>query len=64
MWEDWNKKLQDSSLVDCQKVKGAALDAEIQRMYDKVDSYAAEDRWHFDLPLALRLKKPLRSQQR
>jgi len=42
-------------------MKGAAVDAGIQRLHDKVDSYAAEDRWHFDLPLALQLKKPLRS---
>jgi len=31
-------------------------------VYDNMDSYAAEDRWRFDLPLALQLKKPLQSQ--
>jgi len=45
-------------------MKGVAFDAEIHRLYDNVDSYAAEDRWRFDLPLALRLKKPLLSRRR
>jgi hypothetical protein len=31
--------------------KGAAVDANITTLYNKVDSYATEDRWHFDLPL-------------
>jgi hypothetical protein len=33
------------------------------KLYDKVDSFVAEDRWYFDMPLALWLKKPLRSGQ-
>jgi hypothetical protein len=40
-------------------MKGATVDANITTLYNKVDSYAAEDRWHFDLPLALRLRTPL-----
>jgi len=64
MWEDRNKRLHDPSSEDCRKMKGAAVDAEMHRLYDNIDSYAAEDRWRFDLPLALRLKKPLRSRRR
>jgi len=53
MWEDRNKCLHDSSSEDCWKMKGAAVNVEMQRLYDNIDSYAAEYRWHFDLPLAL-----------
>jgi hypothetical protein len=31
----------------------------ITKLYEKVATYAAEDCWYFDLPLALRLGKPL-----
>jgi len=64
MWEDHNKCLHDSSSEDYQKMKGAAVNVEMQRLYNNITSYAAEDRWHFDLPLALQLKKPLHSRQR
>jgi len=53
MWEDGNKCLHDSSSEDCRKMKGAAVNVEMKRLYDNIDSYAAEDRWPFDLPLAL-----------
>jgi hypothetical protein len=32
------------------------INDEIMKLYDKVDSFAAEDRWYFDMPLALQLK--------
>lgn len=36
----------------------------ITKLYEKKDTYAAEDRWHFELPLVFRLRKPLRSKRR
>jgi hypothetical protein len=33
-------------------------------LYEKVDTYSVEDQWYFDVPLAIRLCKPLRSRQR
>jgi len=44
MWEDQNKHLHDPNSEDCRKLKGAAVDTEIQKLYDNVDSYAAEFR--------------------
>lgn len=49
---------------ESRKMKGAAVNEEITKLYENVDSYAAEDRWRFDLPLPLRLQKPLRSRRR
>jgi hypothetical protein len=36
----------------------------ITKIYVKVDTYLAEDQWYFDMPLAIRLCKPLRLSQR
>jgi hypothetical protein len=33
----------------------------ITKLYDKVDTYSAEDWWYFDAPLVIWLCKPLRS---
>jgi len=38
MWEDQNKHLHDPGSEDCRKLKGAAVNAEIQQLYNKVDS--------------------------
>jgi hypothetical protein len=64
MWTHRNSTLHNSALPDCHQMKGAAVDADITTLYHKVDSYAAEDRWRFDLPLALCLHTPLRSRRR
>jgi hypothetical protein len=61
MWTHRNSTLHNSALPDCHQMKGAAVDADITTLYNKVDSYAAEDRWRFDLPLALCLCTPLQS---
>ena len=42
----------------------AEINDAITKLYDKVDTYSAEDRWYFDMPLAIRLRKPLRSRRR
>jgi hypothetical protein len=36
----------------------------ITKLHEKVDTYSAEDRWYFDVPLVIWLRKPLRSRQR
>ena len=64
MWIHRNSFLHDPTNTDCCNMKGAAVNAEITALYDKVDSYSAQDRWHFDMPLALRLRTPLRSRRR
>jgi hypothetical protein len=61
MWTHHNSTLHNSALPDCPQMKGADVDANITTLYNKVDSYAAENRWCFDLHLALRLHTPLRS---
>ena len=64
MWLHRNSFLHDTTNIDCQQMKGAAVDAAITALYSKVESYAAEDRWRFDMPLSLRLRTPLRSRRR
>jgi hypothetical protein len=64
MWLHRNSVLHDTTNIDCQQMKGAAVDAAITALYSQVESYAAEDRWRFDMPLSLRLRTPLRSRRR
>jgi hypothetical protein len=64
MWIHHNSTLHNSALPDCHQMKGTTVDADITTLYNKVDSYAAEDRWRFDLPLALHLCTPLQSHHR
>jgi hypothetical protein len=45
-------------------MQDAEINDVINKLYEKVDTYSAEDRWYFDVPLAIRLCKPLRSRQR
>jgi hypothetical protein len=42
----------------------AEINDAITKLYEKVETYSAEDRWYFDVPLAIQLRKPLRSRQR
>jgi hypothetical protein len=34
-------------------IQNAEINDAITKLYDKVDTYSAEDHWCFDLPLAL-----------
>jgi hypothetical protein len=45
-------------------MKGAAVNAAITALYNNIDTYSAQDRWRFDMPLAIRLRTPLRSRRR
>jgi hypothetical protein len=40
-------------------MRDAEINNAIVKLYDKVKSYSAEDRWYFDVLLAIRLRKPL-----
>jgi hypothetical protein len=64
MWNDRNRILHDSSNADTTIMKSAAIDAEITKLYKHMETYAVEDRQFFNLPLALRLRKPLRARRR
>jgi hypothetical protein len=44
-------------------MREAEINDAITKLYEKVDTYSAEDRWYFDVPLAIRLRKPLRSRR-
>jgi hypothetical protein len=64
MWEHRNSVLHDTQLESSRKVRDAEINDLIAKLYEKVDIYSAEDRWYFDVPLAIRLRKPLRSRRR
>jgi hypothetical protein len=51
-------------LESLRRMQEADINDVIMRLYEKVDTYSVEDQWYFDVPLAIRLWKPLRSRQR
>ena len=63
MWEHCNSILHNSQLEASHKICNAQINDEITKLYANIDKYEVADRWYFDLPLALQLCKPLRSQQ-
>jgi hypothetical protein len=63
MWEHQNSVLHDTQLEFSRRMRDAKLNKAIVKLYDKVESFLAEDRWYFDVPLAIRLHKPLRSRR-
>jgi hypothetical protein len=63
MWEHWNSVLHDTKLEASRAMHDAEIDDAITKLYEKVDRYSTEDRWYFDVLLAIRLCKPLRSRQ-
>jgi hypothetical protein len=64
MWEHRNAVLHNAELEASRKVRDADINEEIKKLYDNIDSFAAKDRWYFEIPLTLRLKKPLRFRHR
>jgi hypothetical protein len=65
MWEHQNLVLYDTQLKFSRRMRDAKINNAIVKLYDKTKSYSAEDsRWYFDVPLAIRLRKPLRLRQR
>jgi hypothetical protein len=63
MWEHRNAVLHNAELEASRKIRDADINKEIKKLYDNINSFAAEDRWYFEMPLTLRLKKPLRSRR-
>jgi hypothetical protein len=60
-----NEVLHNTALESSRKMRDADINDAITKLYEKKDTYAAEDRWYFEkLPLVLRLRKPLRSRRR
>jgi hypothetical protein len=45
-------------------MQNAEINDAITKLYEKVDTYAAKDRWYFAFPLTLRLRKQLHSRRR
>ena len=64
MWEHRNTILHNHELEASRKIRDADINEEISKLYANIETYDVEDRWYFDMPLALRLKKPLRSRRR
>lgn len=65
MWEHRNNVLHDAQLEASRRIRDAAMNEEIIKLYGNANKYAAQDRWLFEqMPLALRLKKPRRSRKR
>jgi hypothetical protein len=64
MWEHCNDVLHDVQLEVSRAMQDAEINDVITKLYEKVDTYSAEDRWYFDVPLVIQLRKPLRSRQR
>ena len=61
MWEHRNSILHDSQLEASRKIRDAQINDEITKLYANIDNYDVTDRWYFELPLALRLRRPLQS---
>jgi hypothetical protein len=64
MWEHWIAILHNAELEASRKIRDANINEEIKKLYDNINSFAAKDRWYFEMPLTLRLKKPLQSRRR
>jgi hypothetical protein len=64
MSEHRNSILHDTQLESSQKMRDAKINDAIMKLYENIDSYSAEDRWYFDVPLTIRLRKPLRLRRR
>jgi hypothetical protein len=63
MWEHRNSFLHDTKLKASHAMHDAEINDAITKLYEKVNTYSTEDSWYFDVPLAIRLRKPLRSRQ-
>jgi hypothetical protein len=63
MWEHRIDVLNNMQLESSRTMQNEEINDAIIKLYEKVDTYAAEDRWYFALPLMLRLCKPLRSRR-
>jgi hypothetical protein len=60
MWEHRNSVLHNMQLKSPRQMWEADINDAITKLYKKVDTYSVGDQWYFDVPLALRLHKPLK----
>jgi hypothetical protein len=60
MWEHQNSVLHNTPLEFLRRMRDANINNAIVKLYGKVEGYLADDRWYFDVPLAIRLCKLLR----
>jgi len=63
MWEHRNSILHDTELAASRRIRDAQINDEITKLYEAIETYDADDRGYFDLPLVLRLRKLLRSRR-
>jgi hypothetical protein len=64
MWEHCNTILRNHEFEASRMIRDADINDAITNLYANIETYNVEDQWYFDMPLALHLKKPLRSCQR
>jgi hypothetical protein len=62
IWEHHNS-VHDMQIEFLRKMRDTEINDLIAKLYEKVDTYLAEDQWYFNVPLAIRLCKPLRSRR-
>jgi hypothetical protein len=60
-WWHRNDVLHDMQLEVSRAMRDAEINDVITKLYEKVDTYSAEDRWYSDVLLAIRRHKLLRS---
>jgi hypothetical protein len=53
MWEHHNDVLHDMQLEVSRAMQDAEINDVITKLHEKVDTYSAEDRWYFDVPLVI-----------
>jgi hypothetical protein len=60
-----NKVLHDTQIESSRAIRDEEeINDEITKLYERVDSFAAEDQCIKKIPLAIRLRKPLRTRRR
>jgi hypothetical protein len=63
MWEHWNAILHNHELEASRTIRDANINDVITKLYANIETCDEADRWYFDMPLAIHLKKPLWSHQ-
>jgi hypothetical protein len=52
-WEHWNAVLHNMQLESSRMIQNAEINDMITKIYEKVDTYLADEHWYLNLPLAL-----------
>jgi hypothetical protein len=59
MWEHQNLILHNHELEALRMIQDTDINDAITKLYANIETYDVADWWYFDMPLAIRLKKPL-----